>query len=284
MQEALHTAAEPSSGASSLGKESTMEPSFERDEYLVLQVFPCLLDIGEAMLKSGADVHYIEVALGRMGRAYGAVKMNVLVITAAIIATMTLPDGYERTLTRRVVGEGGINFDKLAAMSQLCNECIQDPLPPEKVRARLNAIIEQPLPAWALYLGGIFSAGGFAVFFGGSWLDGLVSAIFALFICYSIAHFKEWTPNTMIFNFGSSLLTGLGIVIVAHFIPAVSTDMVMIGDIMLLIPGVAMTNATRDMLSGDTISGVMRFVESLLWATSLALGFMAAIWLAGVVN
>lgn len=55
--------------------------------------------------------------------------------------------------------------------------------------------------------------------------------------------------------------------------------MVMIGDIMLLIPGVAMTNATRDMLSGDTISGVMRFVESLLWATSLAFGFMVALWL-----
>ena len=55
------------------------------------------------------------------------------------------------------------------------------------------------------------------------------------------------------------------------------------GDIMLLIPGVAMTNATRDMLSGDTISGVMRFVESLLWAVALALGFMAAIWIAQVV-
>lgn len=56
--------------------------------------------------------------------------------------------------------------------------------------------------------------------------------------------------------------------------------MVIIGVIMLLIPGVAMTNATRDVLSGDTISGVMRFIESLLWATSLALGFMSALWIA----
>ncbi len=67
---------------------------------------------------------------------------------------------------------------------------------------------------------------------------------------------------------------------VASTLGTISTDMVMIGDIMLLIPGVAMTNATRDMLSGDTISGVMRFVESLLWAVALALGFMAAIWIA----
>ena len=55
----------------------------------------------------------------------------------------------------------------------------------------------------------------------------------------------------------------------------------MIGDIMLLIPGIAMTNAVRDVLVGDTISGIMRLIETLLWAGSLACGFMIAIWLIG---
>ena len=81
----------------------------------------------------------------------------------------------------------------------------------------------------------------------------------------------------------NSFICGLGIMAVAGIWTDISPDLVMIGDIMLLIPGVAMTNATRDMLSGDTISGVMRFVESLLWAVALALGFMAAIWIAQVV-
>ena len=56
----------------------------------------------------------------------------------------------------------------------------------------------------------------------------------------------------------------------------------MIGDIMLLIPGIAMTNAIRDMLMGDTISGLMRLIESILWAGSLAVGFMASIWMVGI--
>ena len=43
-----------------------------------------------------------------------------------------------------------------------------------------------------------------------------------------------------------------------------------------------MTNAIRDMLMGDTIAGVMRFVETLLWAAGLACGFMAALLLTGV--
>lgn len=256
-------------------------PAPSEEEVLAIDVFPCLLDIGEAMLKCGADVHYIEEVLVKTGRSYGAYKMNVFVITSAIVATMTLSNGREYTLTRRVFGDGGINFGNLEALSRLCRECRHEHLGPKEIRIKLEIIITKPLPSWALYVGGVLSAGGFALFFGGSVLDSFVSALFAIVLCFAIKHFKPWTPNTMIFNFGSSFIVGLAIIALSHVIPSISSDMVMIGDIMLLIPGVAMTNATRDMLSGDTLSGLMRFVESLLWATSLALGFMGAMWLAG---
>lgn len=251
---------------------------------LALDAFPTLLDIGEALLLSGADVHFIEEELGHMGRAYGARKMNVMVITATIIATMTLPGGYEHTLTRRITGDVGIDFHKMEHLSDLCATVRTGPLEPDEMRARLAAIKDRTIPAWALFAGGVLSAGSFAMFFGGSLLDAAVSAAFALFLCASIRWARPWTPDTIIFNFVNSFLCGLGVMMAAHIWPAISPDMVMIGDIMLLIPGVAMTNATRDMLSGDTISGVMRFVESLLWAVALALGFMAAILIAQVMG
>ena len=47
----------------------------------------------------------------------------------------------------------------------------------------------------------------------------------------------------------------------------------------LLIPGIAITNAVRDALIGDTISGITKLADSLLWAASLAAGIMAAIFL-----
>jgi uncharacterized membrane protein YjjP (DUF1212 family) len=53
-------------------------------------------------------------------------------------------------------------------------------------------------------------------------------------------------------------------------------DKILIGDIMLLIPGLAMTNSIRNMLGGNTISGLIRLTESLIWAGSLAGGFMTA--------
>lgn len=248
-----------------------------------LNVFPRLLDVAEAMLLCGADVHFVEEELARMGRAYGAAKMNVFVITSSIIATMTLAQGYEHTLTRRVIGEASIDFDKLEKLADLCLEASRSNMAPAMLESRLAQIKGRTMPTATLLLGGILSAGAFAMFFGGSLLDAVVSATFAVLLCLSLKFVRPWTPSTIIFNFANSFLCGLGVMAVASVFGEISTDMVMIGDIMLLIPGVAMTNATRDMFSGDTISGIMRFVESLLWAVALALGFMAAIWLAQLI-
>lgn len=263
--------------------EQTDTTACDISEHERSEVFSYLLDIGEAMLTSGADVHTVEYMLGRMGKAYGAYKMNVLVITAVIIVTVTLPGDFEKTLTRRIMDEGSTNFDRIEALTKLCEECCDAPLPARELRRRLDRIKGKPFPRLFLYLGGALSAGGFAVFFGGTLLDGVVSALFALVVCFLLKHLRPITPNTIVFNFAAALITGILICLVAKLLPAMSVDMAIIGVIMLLIPGVAMTNATRDMLSGDTISGVMRFIESLLWATSLALGFMAALWLVSFV-
>jgi len=50
---------------------------------------------------------------------------------------------------------------------------------------------------------------------------------------------------------------------------------------MLLIPGLALTNAVKDMFVGDTITGSLRLVESLLWAVAIACGFALAVYVVG---
>ncbi len=250
-------------------------------EELTQGVLPCLLDIGEAMLVTGADVNLVERLIRHVGYSYGATKMNVLVITASIIVTMRLPNGREYTQTRRVDTTGATDFAKLERLTSLCDECIRCPLAPTALREKLDAILSEPFPRPALYIGGILAASFFAVFFGGGVVDGVVAGVFAVLVCLLLEYLKPYAPNTIAFNFVASFLAGVGIGLVAKVLPGLSIDMAIIGIIMLLIPGVAMTNATRDMIAGDTISGVMRFIESLLWASALAIGFMAALLLTG---
>ena len=45
---------------------------------------------------------------------------------------------------------------------------------------------------------------------------------------------------------------------------------------MLLIPGIMLTNSLRDLFNGDTISGLLRFLEAVLLSMTIAAGFVAA--------
>ena len=80
------------------------------------------------------------------------------------------------------------------------------------------------------------------------------------------------------------MLTGLGVGLTTAVIPGLHMDTIIMGDIMLMIPGLAITNAVRNMLVGDTISGAVRLLESLIWAAALAGGFMMALAIVGMLR
>ena len=212
-----------------------------------LETFSCMLDIGEAMLAAGADVDTVEDILVKMGKAYGAYKMDVLVITELIIATATMPGHNEHTLSRRILNEGSTNFDRLEALTDLCKSYCQSLISADDLRKSLQRIKGKPFPKVSLYLGGALAAGGFAIFFGGSLVDGLVSAFFALGVCFCIKHFQKLTPNAMVFNFLTSFIFGILICLASKPIPAINIDMVIIGVIVLvaLVVGVWFFNGSK---------------------------------------
>lgn len=248
----------------------------KKTAYDLLQLF---LDIGEKMMGSGAEVNRIEDTLQRLGRAYGVVRMNVFVITSSIVVTMELENGEKVTQTRRIQGSG-TNFTRLEKINELSRRCCASPMSPEELKVEIDKL-DKGIDKRLLYIGSAVAAGSHAVFFGGTIQDGIVAALFGLLICYLQIKLPSICQNNMIFNLTASFLTGIGICAVSKILPFVHMDKIMIGDIMLLIPGIAMTNSVRDILIGDTISGIMRLIESLLWAAALACGFMMSIILIG---
>ena len=241
-----------------------------------------LLELGAAMLLNGAEVNRVERRLEELGRAYGASAMSVFVITASMVVTMEFPDGAKLTQTRRILGAGGTDYRVIERLDRLARECSAQPCAPHELQQRVRECQELPSDRAGFYLGSVLAAAGFAVFFGGGWPEALAAAVFALLVALMQRAWGGLAPNPIIFNLVCSLVTGLAIGGVAQLLPELRVDKVLIGEVMLLIPGIVMTNAIRDMLMGDTIAGVMRFVETLLWATGLASGFMVALLLTGV--
>ena len=244
-------------------------------------LFTQLLDLGAALIACGGDVNLVETSLVRMGAAYGAVRTDAFVITSGLNVTVRDAQGRTLTQTRRIHTAMSNNFDKLERLNALCDRCCNELLSADAIERELAAIRDDVANRVLVYLGGVLAAASFALFFGGAFADAAVSAVFALAICLMGDYVKPFCPNEIVYSFVAALVSGVGICACVRLFPGLHGDMIIIGDIMLLIPGIAITNAMRDMLAGDTVAGALRFLEALLWTGALALGYMLAIWLVG---
>jgi uncharacterized membrane protein YjjB (DUF3815 family) len=123
-------------------------------------------------------------------------------------------------------------------------------------------------------LGNILVSVGFCLFFGGSWLDAIGSGLCGLLLgllsrlLSRTNVFFEKIISAFLMAFFAYGLSALGL---TH-----NVDTTVIGALMLLVPGVLFTNALRDIIFGDTNSGVNRIVQVLLIAVAIALGTGAA--------
>ncbi len=237
------------------------------------------LDIGEAIHRAGGEIFRVEDTIARLGTAYGAVRTDVFAIPSGMEVTMSFPGDIELTRTRRIRG-GGTDLRALEALNDLSRRICASPMSASELRAAIRATerVGSRLP---VYFGSALASGSFAVFFGGRLLDGVIGALFGLLICFLQEKLPRILPNSVVVYFTAALLAGLGVSALSLVLPPLFPDKVMIGDIMLLIPGIALTTAIRNILVGDTISGVLRLTESIVYAAALAGGFMIAMGLLG---
>ncbi len=243
-------------------------------------VLSIALDIGEETLKCGGEIQRVEDTITRICRAYGAESVEVFAITSLIIAEVQMPDGTGVTHTRRVQGVYN-HLARLEACNALSRAVCEQPIPAAEVSARLATIRHyRPVPEWMRYPAAVLATGGFTVFFGGTLLDGLAAGLIGLLMTL-FSRLRPVHINGLIKSLISSFAAGVLAVLCVAVGFGAHTDKIIIGTIMLEIPGVSFGNALRDLLGGDTLAGSLRFIQALLQALMIALGYMGALVLCG---
>ena len=238
-----------------------------------------LIQMGEALQNSGAEIYRVEDTLNRIGYACGAEEMNVFVITSSIVITLKMSGEESLTQTRRLRNSGNNDFVKLEELNELSRQICKSKISLEEFETELQKIVRQKANEKILLLGNILAAASFCIFYGGNLWDCLIAGLVGAGIWLLEKYMAPICLNQIAYQITASFISGLMICVITKVFPVLHMDKIMIGDIMLLIPGLMFTNAIRDVLLGDTISASMRLVEALLLAAALALGFFAAIWL-----
>lgn len=231
------------------------------------------LDIGMQMLLAGAQISRVEDSIGRICKALGAVETHVFSVTSGIIVTAFDANGNSATQLRRIHA-GGLNMTRLEKLNQLSRDICANRLTDKEIPERLAQIeADKGYPLWALTLVYALISGSLSIFFGATWTDGLCAAGTGIILCVLEYWMKKINLDHVFTVFLVSLLTGLCNLALVKLGLGQSYDAISIGNIMLLIPGIAMTNAVHDMFVDDMLSGVSRFFRSLVIAFLVAFAF-----------
>ena len=232
----------------------------------------CFLDIGELLLTSGAEVLRVEDTITRLCKAYGFARADVFTITSSIVLTVHGEDGNVFTQTRRILSQN-INLERVAQVNALSRKLCTTPLPIEEIRQEIEAIRSKkgahPMVQCICYA--IISAV-FAVFFGGTFSDSFAASVSGVVIYLSLSFCSKMRLNSILQHMLVSALAAFVIVLLVRMGIGNDPAHIIIGNIMLLIPGIAFTSSLRDLINGDTISGLLGFCEAIIKAMAIAIG------------
>lgn len=238
------------------------------------------LDIGEGILRCGGEIRRVEDTINRICYAFGAVHVEAFTITSLMIASVRMPDGSYSSQVRRIL-ESSNDLHKLDMYNRISRRMCAHEITLDEAQALIREVKHsRPYPAWVTYIAAIFGAGGFAMFFGGNFADAAAAAVIGVIMMLLERHRPSYV-NSMAQAIISSFAAGVLAVVAVKLGLGSNVDKVMIGTIMLLIPGMTIGTSIRDMLCGDIITGFFRLVQSLLLATIIALGYGAAMLLMG---
>lgn len=241
----------------------------------------CILDMGELLLTSGAEVMRVEDTINRVCGAYGFKRTDVFTITSSILLTVQDEDGGVITQTRRI-HRRVTDLERVERVNELARALCKSPQPLPQLKQSIKEIhSSKHYPAWVRFLVYMGASAVFSVFFGGTAIDALCSAIGGGVLFFLIKFGEQLKMNTILLSAVCSALTALVACGLVALGLSANVDKVIIGDIMLLIPGIALFSALRDLISGDLLSGLLGICEAALKAIAVAIGFalvLAQFW------
>ena len=243
------------------------------DYYALLDL---VADLGYELAMAGAETYRIEESASRILMTYG-LQAEVFAIPNNLTVSIETPEGKLMTRMRRIGPHGNDldTVDQLSALSRaICNR------KPDVMEAKqwLEYVCSRKrsytLPLYLL--GNLLGAAGYSIFFGGTWLDALWAGICGVTVGLINRSLDRIKTN----QFFQTIVAAFIMALIAYAAAALGltdqADSVIIGALMLLVPGLLFTNAMRDIIYGDTNSGVNRIVQVFLIAAALALGTAAA--------
>ncbi len=229
-------------------------------------------EIGKSLLENGAEISRVQETMERVAKAYDVDSFNAYVLTNAIFVN-GIESGEVKNTALKHIKSTRVHIGRISALNQLSREITAGDISIEAGYERLRKINE--IPYSRLILTMLACAAGsmaFALLTGGSFLDS--SAAFVCgFLVEGILHLLEKHKTS---KFLVNLLASAFVSVLASLFVLIGfgddSAKIIIGSIIRLVPGMALTNSIRDFFNGDYLSGSIRMIDALIVGVCIGVG------------
>lgn len=231
---------------------------------------------GEIMLRSGAETYRVEDTMQHILSTISDAEADTLVMLTGIIVTISRPGEDPVTVMRRV-HDRGTNMHRVVEVNEISRKYCGGQMTAEEMWEKLRCIRGKQYAVWIYNLATVMVPAGFAPLFGGHFSEVAAAAAAGAVLALLMTIGKKVHISSFILNTVCAAGVAATAALLKIWSPVLNMDTVIISSIMPLVPGVAITNAVRDTLRGDYISGGARILEAFVTAAAVAIGVGAGI-------
>lgn len=248
-------------------------------EILILAIYAA-----EIMVRNGSETYRVEDTIMRICKSEGLDFVEALVTPTGILVSIDQSHSSQHhmlTFNKRIQNRL-INLEKVSEVNDFSRRFVVKEMSVEEGMERLREIDKKSLPyritTQALFAG---IASGFFILLVGANFPEFISALLSTIIMTFVLGILLKRGFSYFFTHLTGGMIAASLAILASTLhPDIRMNIVIIGGIMVMVPGVAITNGLRDTIAGDLMSGIIRGVEALVIAVSIAfgVGFVLNAW------
>ncbi|MGK0611225.1 threonine/serine exporter family protein [Enterococcus faecalis] len=222
------------------------------------------------MLENGSEVYRVEDTIERIAENAGQTDcVSYITATGLFVGFRSSSHTQLENISQRA-----INLEKVSAVNDLSRKFAAKELTIHELNRQLHRvdtdIPEFPL-SWQILAAGIVSCT-LMYIFGGTWQDFPATFVIGMVGFGLLLSVQNILKIPFLGDFLAAFAIGFFAYLAVSWHFAANLDNIIIGAVMPLVPGVAITNAFRDILAGHLISGTARITEAIFVASSIGIG------------
>ena len=245
------------------------------------KVVELALTAGETMMACGAETYRVEDTMRRILASQDFEAAEVFAATPGVFASCKTRGESPVTGIKRV-NAFSTDFAKIIKVNEISRRFTGGEISRPEAAALLAEARKTPHFPRLLRIPALGAASFcFAYLTGGTLADSLNALITGVIIQFFLVFTQRLRLPGVLTNIAAGLMISAGVLITLNLGLGHNLDKAVIGALTPLLPGLPLTNAVRDFISGDLLSGTSRMMDAVLTAVALAAGVGAVmeLWL-----